>query len=1128
MTKTTRFLPAIIALSIALSQGLSGQAVYGTIVGTVIDPTGAVVPGAKVVIRDMDRGTTTNATTNNAGIFRQGFLIVGRYSVQVEHTGFQTVIRDNVSVSVDSEAVADIQLKVGETTETVQVSGQASVLQTERSDVAIVFNQKLVEDLPIVGRRFSNLELMTPGVTQTAGNTISTESENPMGAYRVSVNGQMYSAIAQVLDGTDNHDSVLAYQVINPPLDAVTEAKITTNAFDAEFGMAGAMVVSSQTKSGTNDLHGSLFEYLRNDHMEARNPFTQSIPLPGGRDIPVTIWNQYGGSLGGKIKKDKLFYFVDYQGVDRRTGGSVNEWVPSAANRAGNLSDLGLNVFNPSSGTAPANYTQFPGNVIPTSLLSPQAAALLSLIPLPNRTSAPNQPNYTGSGSVAEGENSFDTRIDDYQTDKLRIFGRYSLQRFTIDSPALFGLAGGSGFDASLFAGTSYSLNHSIAAGADYTVSPSLLTDFRLGWYRYYVNPQPLGEDTTPATTAGIPGLNTGAPLTGGMPQITGLPNGFAFGFGLGVNNCNCPLIENQHQLQEVNNWTKIKGTHTIRFGADIRQASNLRVPSDSHRAGQLGFANATTSGPTGGGNAIGSFLLGDVSSFARYVSNVTDAHELQNRFFFFGQDSWQATKKLTINFGLRWEDYRPQYVNGVGLGGNVSQTTGEVLVAGAQGISLNMNTKTKDLTFAPRLGIAYKLTSKTVIRSGYGRGFDLGIFGAVFGHSVTQNLPVLAAQQVNPASSFSTVFTLAQGPPAAPNPATLLASQPTGKTRNPLEPNGYGADINSPVVRIPTVDSWNFTVQQQITRSSTLEVAYVGNKGTHVQPGYNYGYNSNDVTLVGYTQGLTTNQRKPLYNEFGWTQSTRYSGNDSSSHYEALQTKLEKHFSGGMEILGHYTWSKAMDFDSNQYIYNRAIGYGQSAQNRDQAIVGTFIYDLPIGRGRKLFSNMPKALDYAIGGWQFNAVETWTTGLAFTPGYTNCTSDEDVSSECRPNVVGNYSVSNPGQAGWFAACPSVMTTNGQICGPWQRPQPGQIGDVGRDAMFGPHFWQLDFSAFKEIPIHEKIRLQIRAESYNFLNHANLGQPTTTVDAPNTAGKIFSTAATYVPELWQLGLRLQF
>jgi outer membrane receptor protein involved in Fe transport len=1127
MTRPSRiFLTALLTIA-----GLAGiaraQAVYGTVVGTVTDPSGAQVAGATVTILDMDRNVSTVTTTNDSGNFRQGFLIVGRYQVKVERPGFRTYVRNNVSVSVDNETTVDIKLELGNTNQTVEVTAQGEVLKTERSDVAITFSQKQVQDLPSIGRRFSNFELITPGVTQTSGNAISTESENPMGSYRVSVNGQMYSAIAQLLDGTDNHDAVLAYQVINPPLDAVTEAKITTNAFDAEFGMAGAMVVSSQTKSGTNQLHGSLFEYLRNDHLEARNPFTQSVPV-NGRAIPVTIWNQYGGSAGGAIKKNKLFYFGDYQGTNRRTGGSVTEWVPSAANRAGNLSDLGLNIFDPNSATTPSTRTQYPGNKIPTNQLSPQGAALLSLIPLPNLTAGPNQPNYVGSGSVALLENSFDTRADYFATDKLRIFGRYSMQRFNMTSPALFGLAGGTGFDSSQFAGTSYSLNHSVAVGADYTLSPTLLTDFRFGWFRYYVNVNPLGLDSTPAQTAGIPGLNTGAPSTGGMPQISGLPNGFGFGFGLGTNNCNCPLLENQHQFQYVNDWTKISGNHTIKFGTDIRHAYNLRVPSDAHRAGQLTFANTTTSGPNGGGNAIASFLLGDVSSFSRYVSTIFDAAELQNRFFFFGQDTWQVTPRLTVNYGLRWENYAPQYVNAAGNGGRVDQSTGEVLVAGSQGVSLNMNTHNKNLTFAPRLGIAYKVTDKTVIRVGYGRGFDLGIFGAVFGHNVTQNLPVLAAQQVNPAVSYQTVFTLAQGPPAAPNPASLLAAQPKGPTGNPLEPNGYGADITAQNVRIPTVDSWNFTIQQQITPTSSIEVAYIGNKGTHVQPGYNYGYNTNDVSLAGYNQGLSTNQRKPLFNQFGWTQSTRYSGNDSSSHYEAFQAKIEKRMSGGLQLLGHYTFSKALDFDSNQYIYNRSIGYGPSSQNRNQAIVVSGLYQLPIGRDQKFFRNISRPLDYVVGGWQINLINSWMTGLPFTPGYTNCGSDEDVSGECRANVLGSWQVANPGQTGWYSACASVLASNGQACGAWQRPQKGAIGNVGRNVLYGPHFWETDFSVFKEFAVRERLRLQFRAEAYNFLNHVNLGQPNATVDAPNTAGKIFAAAGTYVPEIWQLGLRLSF
>jgi len=1127
MTKLRRFSLVSIWALLEMATRLQGQAVYGSIVGTVTDPSGAVLVAAKVTITDMDRNVSTSTITNEAGSYRQGFLIVGRYQVKVEQPGFRTHVQAGVSVSVDNETTVDIRMEVGDTNQTVEVSAQGDVLKTERSDVAITFTQKQIDDMPSVGRRFSNLTLLTPGVTQTAGNAISTESENPMGSYRVSVNGQMYSAIAHLLDGTDNHDAVLAYQVINPPLDAVTEAKITTNSFDAELGMAGAMVVSSQTKSGTNELHGSLFEYLRNDHLQARNPFTQSRPI-NGRAIPVTIWNQYGGSIGGAIKKNKLFYFGDYQGTNRRTGGSVTQWVPSAANRAGNLSDLGLNIYDPASGSTPATRQQYAGNIIPTSQLSGQALALLSLIPLPNLPAAPNQPNYVNSGSVALVENSFDTRVDYFVSDKIRMFGRYSLQRFNMTSPALYGLAGGSGFDSSTFAGTSHSLNHSVAAGADYTLTPSILTDFRFGWFRYNVNVNPLGSDTAPAQAAGIPGLNTGSQFTGGMPQISGLPNGFGFGFGLGVNNCNCPLIEDQHQFQFVNNWTKIAGSHTFKFGTDIRHAKNLRVPSDAHRAGQLTFAAATTQGPAGGGNAIGSFLLGDVQSFARYVSVVSDASEFQNRFFLFAQDSWQVNKRLTVNFGLRWENYSPQYVNGDGKGARIDARTGEVLVAGAPGVSLNLNTHTKNLTFAPRAGIAYKATNKTVIRIGFGRGYDLGIFGAVFGHNVTQNLPVLAQQQVNPASNFQTVFTLAQGPPAATDPAAILAAQPKGPNGYPLEPNNFGANITDENIRIPTVDSWNFTIQQQLTPSSSFEASYIGNKGTHVQPGYNYGYNTNDVTLIGYNQGLSTNQRKPLFNKFGWTQNTRYSGNDSSSHYEALQLKVDKRFSRGLQLLGHYTWSKAIDFDSNQYIYNRAIGYGPSSQNRNNALVMTGLYEIPIGRNRRFLHDMPKGVDYLAGGWQINVNHSWTSGLPFIPGYSNCGSDVDVAGECRASVAGDWTVSNPGQTGWFAACPAVMTVNGQICGPWQRPQRGVIGNVGRNVMYGPHFWQTDFSAFKEIAFNERLKLQFRAESYNFLNHVNLGQPNVTVDIPNTGGRIFQAAGTYIPKIWQMGLRLAF
>ena len=1114
-------------LASAMSSRLPAQAVYGNVVGVVTDNSGATVVGAVVTIRDIDRDVEFTTTTNEAGTYSQRHLIAGHYEVRASAPGFRTFVDTNVIVSVDAEVRIDIKLQVGEVKETVQVTGETPLLKTERSDIAVTYDQKVVNELPSMNRRFSNLSLLTPGVLLQSGSLNSTESENPMGSYRLEVNGHMYSGVSHLLDGTDNHDSVLAYQVINPTLESVTEAKITTSAFDAEFSNAGAMVVSSQTKSGTNQLHGSAFEFLRNDHLQARDPFAQAQPIYGanGRMIPVTIWNQFGASIGGPIRKNKIFYFGDYQGTRRITGGSKTVWVPTADERAGNLNDLGVNIYDPSSGATPATRTQYPGNSIPANQLSPQAVNLINLLPLPNKPAAPNQPNYQGAGSLSLQEDSFNVRGDDYLTAKVHAFGRYSQQRFNLTAPAIFGLAGGTGFDASNFAGTSYSLNRSVAAGFDYVVSPTLVSDFRFGYFRYYVNVNPLGLDTTPAKDAGIPGLNLGTPTTGSMPAFSGL--GTSFGFGLGPNNCNCPLLESQHQYQFANNWTRTMGKHTVKFGADVRHAYNLRIPSDNHPSGVLNFGAAQTQGPNGGGSGFASYMTGNVASFARNVESVYDASEMQNRFFFYGQDTWRVSSKLTVNFGLRWEIYRPEYVAGPGKGANISATTGEVLVAGASGVSDSLNVSIPPKAFAPRAGVAYQLDQKTVIRVGYGRGFDQGIFGTLFGHNVTQNLPVLAIQNVNPAFSYQSVFTLAQGPPPVPSPASILAAQPKGPNGMPIAPNGYTTDIVPPSQRIPTIDNWNVAIQRQLTATVSLEVAFVGSKGTHEPPAYNGYYNSNEPTLVGYLAGLSTNQRRPYFSSFGWTQTVRYSATDASNRYSALQTKIEKRFSRGLQLLGHYTWSRALDYDTTQYIYTRAQGFGPNNTNRNHVITALALWEVPVGRGRHALNNLPKALDLLIGGWQTNGVVNWMTGQPFTPSYQNCSADED-AGWCRPNIVGDWSVPNPSQFGWFATASTLLSANGQVSGPWQRPQRGTWGNIGRNTLRGPRFSQVDFSLFKEVPVNERIKFQLRGEVFNLFNHTNLGQPTATVDAPGTAGRIFATAAQYLPRTAQLALRLQF
>ena len=467
--------------------------------------------------------------------------------------------------------------------------------------------------------------------------------------------------------------------------------------------------------------------------------------------------------------------------------------------------------------------------------------------------------------------------------------GRYSFADYRLDSPGIFGFAGGGrGFDEQApFAGISRTRNQSLASGFNYNVSNNWLTDFRFGFFRYRVNVDPGAGDSTPAKDAGIPGLNTDS-FTGGMPAFllngygpggnTG--NQFNFGYALQFARCNCPLRQNERAFQFVNNWTNIRGNHTFKFGLDYRYAKNLRIPSDRHRAGELQFNAARTQGPSGGGSALASFLMGEVSVFERYVSKITDAEERQNRFFTYAQDNWRVNRNLTINGGLRYENYRPQTVTGAGKGGFVDINTGEVLIAGSQGVGLDLNQKVPNNLFAPRIGIAYKLTDKTVLRMGYGRGFDIGVFGSVFGHNVTQNLPVLGIQSLQPARNFDSVFTLAQGPVAL-DPATVLNNRPKGPNGRPILPNGVTAFILPDKVRLPTTDSWNVTLQRQTIGNLAVEAAYVGTKGTHVFAGFGGDYDFNQATLVGYPT-LTTNQRKPFFNKFGWSQNFRYYGSDA------------------------------------------------------------------------------------------------------------------------------------------------------------------------------------------------------------------------------------------------------
>jgi outer membrane receptor protein involved in Fe transport len=1129
---------ALLVLLLSLPATLSAQAVYGAILGTVTDPTGAAVPNAKVIITDLERQVSYETATNESGNYRQPYLIAGRYRVRIEAQGFQSFVQDNVVVSVDLATRVDAALRVGEVTEVIEVSGEAPVLKTDRTDVAIVFQDRVVSELPILNRRFTQFEILTPGVQPMSFQTAA--SEDPQGSYRKIVNGQHFGGTAHLLDGTDNHDAILGLIVINPTLESVTEAKVTTSNYEAEFGQAAAGVVSAQTRSGTNELHGSLFEFHRNSAHFARNPFTQARPIVGTQNkfVPTSIWNQYGGSLGGPIRRNKAFYFGDYQGTRRLVGGSALVRVPTQAERSGDLSALGVSIFDPLSAEGqaltPDRRTQFPANRIPPARLSPQAQNLLRYIPLPNITTAVgDQPNYVGSGTERNTEHQFNTRVDTYLSSNFHLFGRYSFADYSKDAPGIFGtVGGGRGFDpVSPFAGLSEVRNQSIALGFDYTASPTLLTDFRFGWFRYAVRVRPGGLGSNPAREAGIPGLNVDD-RTSDMPGmfINGFA-GFQFGYALPFNRCNCPLDQKERQFQFVNNWSKTRGDHAFKFGADIRRALNLRIPSDRHRSGQLNFNPERTAGAAGGGLGLASFLLGEVSSFERYVSSAFDAEERQNRWFFYGQDTWRVTPKLTLNYGLRWELYFPETVTGDRKGGWVRLSTGEVWIAGQDGVNRRGNVEPTYKTLAPRLGIAYQVTPRTVIRTGYGRSFSIGVFGSLFGHAVTQNLPVLAIQALNPPNAFDRVFTLAEGPGPQLNPATLLDGRPKGATGKPMLPNGISAFVRPERMRVPTVDNWNFTIQHQLTNDLAVEAAYVGNKGTHVMVGAGIGidYDPNQPSIIGFGF-LTTNQRRPFFPRFGWTQSLRYFANDGSNHYHSLQLKAEKRFSQGWNLIAHYTWSRAINYDGVYYNHDARVNRAIQDWNREHNFLMVNQWEIPVGRGRRWLSGASRPVDTLLGGWQINALTRWGSGLPFTPSYRDCGRDRD-TGPCRPDVVGTLAAakaSSPSQFGWFVTADEVLLNNGQQSGPWRRPARGAFGNIGRNTLFGPRFYQTDLSVFKSFQITERWSAQFRAETFNLFNNVNLAQPNTCVDCPGVKGRIFDIFNLAVQRQWQFGLRLAF
>ncbi|MDQ3254274.1 MAG: TonB-dependent receptor, partial [Acidobacteriota bacterium] len=750
---------------------------------------------------------------------------------------------------------------------------------------------------------------------------------------------------------------------------------------------------------------------------------------------------------------------------------------------------------------------------------SSQAVNLLRLIPLPNAPGRDGgiRDNYVANGSELFDKDQFNVRIDGRLSEKLNIFGRYSFADFQRNGDTAFGQGGGQEIVG--LGGTSLSRDHSLALGFDYTISPTSTVDFRFGYFKYQVNVLPFDFGTRPAQDAGVPGLNLDDDFTSGLFAgfIDGPVGGINFGSGLGVNRCNCPLDQVETQYQFVTNFTKILGNHTAKFGVDLRRANNLRVPSDAHRSGELSFSTSRTSGGVNdGGLGLATFLIGDVTRFRRYVSTVTDARERQFRHFYYGQDTWRATPKLTINYGLRLDIINPQKLNAPGNGGFLDLETGEIRVAGVGDNDLAGNVKNR-LNFAPRLAAAYQLNDRTVIRAGYGRSYDIGVFGSLFGHSVTQNLPVLAVQELDRGASTA-VFTLASGPPLFTQFFGLNAPPNRGGTPNAslpasgrfFLPDGVFARALPEKQRPPTVDAYNVTVQYQLTNSISVEAGYVGNKGTHVFAGDGPAINVNQRTLEGFVPGLTgaartQNQlsRQPLFNRFGWTQGIDFFCNCADNRYDSLQTKLTKRFSDGYSILTHYTLQRAINNDADQFFYNRELNRGPQSFDRKHNFVLATVLELPFGRNKRFLSDAGRALNLIVGGFQFNTTTTIQSGLPFSVGYNRNDVTEGDTGPNRPDLNGELRY--PGTREQFYD-PTVFS----------RPAPGTFGNLRRNALRGPIYRQTNASLFKKFFINETTDLEFRIEAVNLFNFVNLGNPADFIGDPanpnSDAGRINSTA----------------
>jgi len=1060
----------------------------GAFRGEIRDESHAVLPQAKITIRSKETGLEVIAESNGDGLYLTPNLTPGSYLLSATKPGFKAEVFGPVSLEVNQTVRVDFALALGSVTDSIEVHATAmQLLSTESAEMSQVISSKQVSEIPLNGRQWQQLIALNAGVNTGAPG--QTGSPNP-----VNVNGQRDKGNLFMLDGISTTSSAQGRgNNFNIPLDAVQEFSVQAGSYSAEFGNVAGGVINLESKSGTDNWHGSLFEFLRNDRMDGASFFANSTSQPKN---PLR-YNQFGGSVGGPIRHQRTFIFGDYQGTITRSASPMVTSVPLDQQRLGDFSNLRANgalvpIYDPS-GTSLAR-TPYPNNTIPSTSVDPAAFNITALLPRPNQFDANGQPlpfnNYAVTRSNSADVHSFDIRVDHQFSSNNTLFVRESFQNTHAVTPSLFGLPLGG---PPTGAGTTLAGNQNAGIGHVYQFTPALINEIRIGLNRQTTSLTQEDYGQNLSQQLGIPGVNQ-SPQTAGLSTLT-----IAGLFGLG-GSILTPLRVAATDWNFSDRVIWMKGRHTFRFGVD----DQYELGSTGYLVfgrGNYTFLNLSTSTLVGppGGNAFASFLAGAPFQVLRDDFPPGMVKLISSRAGFYAQDDFKITSKLTMNLGARY-DIMPYPREAHDRLSNFDPATKTMLIAGQNTSERLRATDYKDL--APRVGLAYAPGFKTVIRAGYGIGFVDPLGSGSILNSNEFNIPFYYRNNITLFPFTPPTYRLSSLLPALVIPSP---SAPTGDQRylTPNDGNQYS-------------QTWSFSVQKALSSSLMLETAYVGASGNRLLMTSNI-----NAAPPGTTDPT---KRQPFGPSLG--QVVQYS-NGAHSTYHGLQSKIEKRFSSGLYFLASYTWSKSIDNQSNgtddsaasgQYPQNPnnfALDRGLSSFDRTHRFVGSAVWEIPFGRTGHDGSGVSELSHAVLGGWQLSGIFGAQTGSPFSV-VMPCATINAQGNNCRPNVIGNGELPS-GQrsiAEWFNT--SAFVT----------PSPQAYGDAGRNILRGPGSTNIDMGLSRSFQWRgvETRRLQIRSEFFNVLNHTNFGLPVHSTDSP-ALGTITSAAPARVI---QIGARLEF